>query len=392
MFTAVSVVALWELGNVYRHSGLRWVWPWVAALATLIAMTLLIAGMYYRMFNLPWIPFLLGALTASILTMVGRAVWVEWIILGRKTKCLPAAEKFNDVLRPARSGAVENAQSFSEKASAEKGSAEQELFIESFSAQFTGDNNAIVRIKSAIEQNEFCLYCQDISPLSNTGAHTQHHEIFIRLIEEEEGMMPPGAFFPLVEKYGLMPHLDRWVVRHVVQWAASRAALQEQSGDFTFFINLALPTLSDSAFPKYVQTQLAGHGMPAGLLCFEVSNAELMRRHEDVVAFVTKIRALGCGVAISGFGRDRVSFESLRGLKVDYLKIDGGVILNVPHGPTELAKVTAIARVAKTIGVKTIAELVESEACITKLHALGIDFVQGFGVSIPRPLSDLAAR
>ena len=286
------------------------------------------------------------------------------------------------VLRPARSIEAVSAQPL-----AGKTSAEQDMFIESFSEEITGGNDAVARIRAAIEQDEFRLYCQRIVPLAPAGPHADYHEVFIRLIEEEEGMMPPGAFFPLVEKCNLMPHLDRWVVNHIVDWAASRPAKSPES---LFFINLALATMSDAEFPGYVHDQLGAYGVAPRLLCFEITDSELMQRHDDAIVFVKRIREYGCSVAISGFGHERVSFESLRELKVDFLKIDGSIILHLLHKPTELAKVTAIARVAKTIGVRTVAEFVESDACIVKLRGLGVDFVQGFGVSPPRPLSDLA--
>lgn len=271
-----------------------------------------------------------------------------------------------------------------------KTSAEQDMFIESFSEELSGGNDAVARIMAAIEQDEFRLYCQRIVPLATAEPHADHHEVLIRLIEEEEGMMPPGAFFPLVEKYDLMPHLDRWVVHHIIDWAASRPPRPAPSPEAIFFINLALPTMSDPEFPTYVHDQLDAYGVAPALLCFEITDSGLMQRHDDAVVFVKRIREYGCRVAISGFGHERVSFESLRGLKVDYLKIDGSIILHLLQDPTELAKVIAIARVAKTIGVRTVAELVESDDCIVKLRGLGVDFVQGFGVSTPRPLSDLA--
>ena len=79
-------------------------------------------------------------------------------------------------------------------------------------------------------------------------------------------------------------------------------------------------------------------------------------------------------------------FDLISGFHVEFLKIDGSIILDILHDPVKLAKVIAISRVAKKIGVKTIAELVESEEIIAKLREIGIDFAQGFGISRPRPL------
>jgi EAL domain-containing protein (putative c-di-GMP-specific phosphodiesterase class I) len=106
-----------------------------------------------------------------------------------------------------------------------------------------------------------------------------------------------------------------------------------------------------------------------------------------VAEFSRQVRQCGCRVALSGFGRDRVLFDLIRGFQVEFLKIDGSIILGILQDPLKLAKVIAINRVAKMIGVKTIAEMVESEETIASLREIGIDFAQGFGISRPRPLA-----
>jgi EAL domain-containing protein (putative c-di-GMP-specific phosphodiesterase class I) len=209
----------------------------------------------------------------------------------------------------------------------------------------------------------------------------------VRLIEEEEGMMPPGAFFPLAEKHGLMPHLDRWVVQHVTVWAANQNAQDEKRKNSLFFINVSGATIGDPGFPEFLQLTLMEYGVPGAALCFEISNSELNLRPTVVAEFAQKIRQCGCLVAISGFGHDRISFDLIRGFRVEFLKIDGSIIFNILRDPVELAKITAVNRVAKSIGVKTIAELVENEETISKLREVGIDFAQGFGISRPRPLA-----
>jgi EAL domain-containing protein (putative c-di-GMP-specific phosphodiesterase class I) len=264
--------------------------------------------------------------------------------------------------------------------------AEQAMFVDSFSEQMSGSDDAIGRIMTAIEQDEFRLFCQRISPLASGPTQFDHYEILIRLIEEEEGMMPPGAFFPLVEKYGLMPRLDRWVVQHVLEWASSRQENPERS----FFINLAPATLRDPGFASFVREQLHEHRVPGSVLCFEITDSALSTQREEAAAFASQIRECGCLLALSGFGRDGISFEPLQGLKVDFIKIDGSIILHVLRDAMNLARVVAITRVARTIGIKTVAEFVESDECVAKLREVGVDFVQGFGISTPRPLAEIA--
>jgi EAL domain-containing protein (putative c-di-GMP-specific phosphodiesterase class I)/PAS domain-containing protein len=234
------------------------------------------------------------------------------------------------------------------------------------------------RIVAALQKDEFSLFRQKIVSLQ--PGQPEHYEVLIRLMEEEDNMMPPGAFFPVAEKYGLMPHLDRWVVGHVIE----RASYQKRSDGSMFFINVSGATITDKGFAKFLAEQLARHGVQGGVLCFEVAKADFRIAHADAVEFARQVRAHGCRVALSGFGRDQVSMDVLRDFQLDFLKIDGRVILGVLRDPAFLARVVAIQRIAKAIGVKTVAELVEDDATIAKLRALGVDLAQGFGIDRPQ--------
>lgn len=267
------------------------------------------------------------------------------------------------------------------------GGSNQDKYVDSFSEQISGQAD-VKHIKAAIENGDFSLYCQLITPLATDSSEAEHYEILVRLIEEEEGMMPPGAFFPMAEKYGLMPHLDRWVVQHVTAWASHQSTRDETRKNSLFFINLSGATINDPSFPEFLQLTLVEYGVPGAVLCFEIPNSELTQHPAAVAEFAQHIRQCGCLVAISGFGHDRISFDLIRGFTVEFLKIDGSIIFNILRDPVELAKITAVNRVSKQIGVKTIAELVENDETIAKLREVGIDYAQGFGISRPRPLAD----
>jgi PAS domain S-box-containing protein len=265
-------------------------------------------------------------------------------------------------------------------------STDQDMFVDAYSEQITGQQDA-GRIRMAIENGEFSLYCQLITPLAANSGGTGHYEILVRLNEEEGSMLPPGTFFPLAEKHGLMPHLDRWVVQHVAEWVASRKQQGAQREDPMFFINVSGATIADPGFPEFLHLTLLEYGVPGYALCFEITDSELALRTAEAAEFARQVRQSGCRVALSGFGRDRVLFDLIRGFQVEFLKIDGSVILDILHDPGKLAKVTAINKVAKKIGVKTIAEMVESEETIASLREIGIDYANGLGISRPGPLA-----
>ncbi len=264
------------------------------------------------------------------------------------------------------------------------GASVQNLFIDSFSEQVIGEKDAANRIMTAIEKGEFRLFSQQIRPLGN--AQVAHYEILIRLIEEEESMMPPGAFFPLAERYGLMPHLDRWVVRHVIRWIAQHP----QPKGTIFFLNVADSTIADVGFPEFLQCALLEYNLPGYMICFEVPDAELAIHRDQVVEFARRIHQYDCNIALSGFGRLKVLFEQIDGFYVEFLKIDGSIVLEILRDPIALAKARAIQHVAQEIGVKTIAEFVERAEIISQLTELRIDFAQGFGIAQPAPLDELS--
>lgn len=376
--------------------------PYIAAVAVIILTALLLAAIYFSEFSPSWIAFLSGVLAAAILSMVSHASKAEWIIARRDAKisllheklavtikqCHELELKFADIQRT--EGAETLHAQLPTAVNSDPSTVAQEMFVQSVSEQMAGSNDGVKRILFAIENNEFRLYCQRISSLRTGTTHSDHFEILIRLIEEEEGMMPPGGFFPLVEKYGLMPQLDRWVVQHMIEWLSSRSIAKPAHADSVFFINLSSASIADNQFPIFVRDKLKEHNMAGRALCFEVSETELIHSRDQVMSFAKAIQGYGCAVAISNFGRSNVSFEPLFKVRANFLKIDGSVILDLLRDPADLAQAIAIAKVAKIIDVQTIAEMVESDACIAKLREIGIDFAQGFGVSIPAPLDSLS--
>ena len=266
---------------------------------------------------------------------------------------------------------------------------DQLRFDAALAEQATGLPDARERILAAIERNEFSLYCQLIEPLDTSSGRPRHYEILIRLLEEEANMIPPGAFFPLAEEYGLLPQLDRWVVTHLLQWIAGREPGTPGRNGESFFINIAIATLCDPDFPEHVAQQLNKFGLPGDVLCFEITESELTPYRSDVDAFVRGIRPSGCKLALSGFGRDRVTVGVFKELPLDYLKIDGSVILNIHKDAFGMNKLIAIHRVASAVGIPIVAEMVEDAATIASLRRITVEYGQGFGISRPAPLADL---
>ncbi len=263
----------------------------------------------------------------------------------------------------------------------------QAQFNSSIAQVVTGMPDARERILSAIERNEFVLYCQHIVPIEASAQGPRHHEILIRLREEEEKLIPPGAFFPLVEEAGLLQQLDRWVITNLLQWVARHHGSSGNHERDIFFINIAAETLRDVDFPDHVAHQLHKRTCPGSILCFEIAESDVVAHRGDVDAFVRAVRSTGCKIALSGFGRNRASIQVLKELPVDFLKIDGSIVLQATRDPVSMGKLVAINRLATSIGIATVAEMVEDDATIASLRKIKVLYGQGFGLSRPQPLS-----
>lgn len=243
------------------------------------------------------------------------------------------------------------------------------------------------RIAQAIEEGEFNLYCQKINPIkSSVTLASQHYEILIRMHEEENNLMPPGSFLPLVNQFKMMPKLDRWIISHIIKWLSVHP-----KDNSVFYLNVAKDTLSDQDFPSFIQDQLQKMKTSASNFCFEIEAADAQTNMANTLIFMQKIRGIGCQVALCSFSDTPESLNLLDKMKVDFLKIDGSLICNILQDEEDLDKVITINQLAQKAEIKTIAELVETDDIIAKLQEIGIDYAQGFGIAKPHPFEDLEA-
>ncbi|MHB8158450.1 MAG: bifunctional diguanylate cyclase/phosphodiesterase, partial [Desulfocucumaceae bacterium] len=160
-------------------------------------------------------------------------------------------------------------------------------------ARLTEANQWVSRVKKALADERFVLYYQPLVRVSN--AKVDHYEALIRMIGEEGDIIPPGAFIPAAERYGLMPQIDRWVFKQVVQ------ALQKNQ-EIMIFMNVSGSSLADENFPAFVEEGMARSGVDPGRLGFEITETAVV---QDMVAaewWVRRIKNLGCRFALDDFG------------------------------------------------------------------------------------------
>ncbi|WP_165855636.1 putative bifunctional diguanylate cyclase/phosphodiesterase [Marinobacter sp. JSM 1782161] len=242
------------------------------------------------------------------------------------------------------------------------------------------------RIQTALLENRFHLDAQLIVPSSGAKPGLRY-EVLIRLTGEEGQPIPPSAFLPAAERFGIINKLDRWVVTEVLNTLARHPDHLTQLE--ACHINLSGRSFDQPDFTGFVVAQIEQSRVPAHKLCFEITETAAAQNLSDVQDFMQRLAGLGCTFALDDFGTGVSSFSYLSLLSVDFLKIDGSFVRHIGDRPTDRAIVRAIHEIGHTLGMQTIAEFVETEAVRANLERLGVNYLQGFGLHRPRPLTDL---
>lgn len=249
--------------------------------------------------------------------------------------------------------------------------------IDDTHAGLTGWANPVTRLRQAIEREHFVLYAQGILALGGSERYPMA-EVLVRMRDEENALLPPGDFFPAFEHYKMMPQLDRWVTRSAAQQLARRAPVRRLT------LNISGQTLEDAAFPAAVADALSAAAIAAERLVFEVDEADTLARPEAAERFAQAIHALGCKVAVDGFGRRSVSFSAVKAMRADFVKVDGGIVRKLAASGIARTKMNAVLRVAQTLRYGVVAEFVEDAGVLERLRALGVGYAQGFGIHQPQ--------
>ena len=244
--------------------------------------------------------------------------------------------------------------------------------------QRKGEMNWVSRIHEALREQRFVLYTQRLQGLGPDNGTDDHHEVLVRMLDPQGGLIAPAAFIPAAERYGLMPQIDRWIISTVLAHAAT--------GSVTYAINLSGATVCDETFLAFVQRSFREHGTDPKRICFEITETAAIANLRQATALIRELKLMGCRFSLDDFGSGMSSFAYLKHLPVDYLKIDGGFVKDMLDDPVDRAMVESINHIGHVMKLRTVAEFVENDAVLAALRAIGVDYAQGYGVQKPVPM------
>ena len=241
------------------------------------------------------------------------------------------------------------------------------------------------RLREAIEQDRFALYCQPIRELA-TGLVTQY-EVLLRLNDDEQHEpLPPSEFMYIAERFNLIQAIDAMVVRKAVLLVATA---NKAGHRLTLSINLSGKSLCSPELATLIEDLVAESGIAPASLVFELTETAAITNLDEACAFANRLRRLGCQFALDDFGAGFGSFYYLKHLPLDYVKIDGDFVRGMLTNPIDRLVVGTIVTLARGMGKRTIAEFVADGPTLDALTTAGVDFAQGYFIAPPLPVHEL---
>ena len=236
-------------------------------------------------------------------------------------------------------------------------------------------------ISRALKENRILIYSQKIVAIE-AGSNYTHHEILVRLLGDNGEIVQPNEFIPAAERYNLMKKLDLAIIDRAFS-ALSNKYFTDLSNDGFISINLSGQSLSEADFLVMVKYLMMKHRINPAQVCFEITESAAIANQDLVKSFMKEMKKLNVKFALDDFGTGLSSLTYLKEFPVDYLKIDGSFIKDILTDSVDRTLVEAINDLAHTMGLKTVAEYVESKEILNLLNIIDVDYAQGYFIQKP---------
>jgi multidomain signaling protein FimX len=228
------------------------------------------------------------------------------------------------------------------------------------------------RIAVALTRNDFTLAYQPIINLHGDAA--EFYEVLVRMNDPGGALIQPAEFMPAAEKSGLSAAIDRWVVHHAIE---SLATLHREGRQASFFINVCPSALQDRDLLPLIGQTLFATGLKHSAVIFEADESAIAAAPAQAGTFIKAVNQIGCRVCVDNFGAKAGVLNHLRGLAIQFIKIEGSLVRNLTSDAASQESLKAVVEVAKTLNAFTVAKSVEKAENLAMLWNFGLDYVQG---------------
>lgn len=253
--------------------------------------------------------------------------------------------------------------------------------------QYRSNLAGIQSIRNALSDNRLALFYQPIFEIKDSSIEIAHCEILLRIRSENGEMYSPTRLIPIAEKYNVMTEIDQWVFTQLTQWLVDNKSANNIP---TLLVNLSGQSLANDEFTDFIVQRLQSGDVDPSKIAFEISEGAAVKHFQKFSRFIEKIRPLGSKLALDDFGSGFSSFNYLRLLNFDYLKIDGSMVRNIASDEVDRQMISAINQIGQTVGARTIAGFVEDDEALECLRELNVNYAQGYGLCMPSPLTQLS--
>ncbi|VAX09181.1 diguanylate cyclase/phosphodiesterase (GGDEF & EAL domains) with PAS/PAC sensor(s) [hydrothermal vent metagenome] len=234
------------------------------------------------------------------------------------------------------------------------------------------------RIRHALDNDLFVLHYQ---PIVDLRTHRiAHYEALLRMQDEDGQLIYPSDFLEIAERFGLINDIDKWVLNKSIQ---VQGETRHNPEPVTLAVNLSGRHFGSTEFIDLVKDALKKYHADPHSLIFEVTETAAVENFSQAKSFINALRSLGCRFALDDFGMGYSSFQYLKNLPVDMVKIDGNFVRNLHNNHDDRVIVKAMCELARGMHIHTIAEFVENEEIMILLQEFGIDYGQGFYIAYP---------
>lgn len=238
------------------------------------------------------------------------------------------------------------------------------------------------KLREVLDEDRLVLYSQPVVRL--VGREPVHHEVLVRIQDEDGRVIPPADFIEVAESLGMVQEIDLAVVQKLLRHITSHG---EQGKKLRYFVNLSRASISDQQWVRRMHRMLLDSSVNPNQLVFEITETAAMSEVDVTLAFIRLLKEMGCRFALDDFGAGFSSFYFLKRFDVDYLKIDGTLVRDLAKDEGNRIFVKALCDVAREMNKQVIAEWVETPEVLEALKEMKAEYGQGYLFQRPAPLN-----